>query len=139
MIKYLLTFCLFISINNSFGGNTVNSNDFDKFVIVLGRVESNSNDFAVGDKGKAISRYQIWRVCYDDAKEFNKNIKFSYESLTNSNNSKLIVKSYLMRYEPKGDYESWARLWNSGPSWKKKLNKTDLYWSKFKKNLDNIK
>ena len=40
-----------------------------------------------------------------------------------------ICVQYLMMYEPKGGAEQWARLWNGGPSWRTKTEKTDGYWA----------
>lgn len=126
--KYLFLFCLF-SLNLAVFGRELPN--FEQFTQILGKLESNNNDFALGDKGKALGRYQIWRVCYLDAKEYDKSITFSYESLTNKVNSDKVVKAYISRYCKENNFESWARLWNGGPNWKKKLNKTDLYWKKF--------
>jgi hypothetical protein len=109
-----------------------------KFLNALGKVESNNNDLAIGDNGKAISRFQIWRVCYQDAREYNKTINFSYESLTNKVNAEIIVNSYLSRYCKESiknnDFEKMARIWNGGPSGYKKQS-TIKYWDKIKNNL----
>ena len=137
MIKYFTSFCSFLFVFSCYSQNTV---EFAKFLKVLGRVESNNNDFAVGDNGKSISRYQIQRPAFEDAKQFNKLIKFNYESLTNQVNSQVIVVSYFMRYAPQelknSDFESLARLWNSGPGWKNKKHLTNHYWNKIKKELN---
>lgn len=133
MIKYLLFFTIFI-VNN------VYSRDFlpipAKFKQIIAQIESNTNDFAVGDKGKALGRYQIWLICYQDCTNYDKSITFSYNSLTNKKNSDQIMKVYLNKYGRdlliKNDFESLARLWNSGPSWKKNLDKTNNYIKRFR-------
>jgi hypothetical protein len=129
MIKYLLIFALFILNNSVFARELIN---FDNFLITLGCLESNNNDFAVGDKGKSISRYQIQRECYLDAREYDKSIQFSYESLTNKINADQIVKAYILRYSNNNSFEEWARLWNAGPKWRNKKKLTNNYWNKFK-------
>lgn len=132
MIKFFLIFGLLLINNSIFGCELTN---FNQFLIILGKLESNNNDFAVGDNGKSISRYQIQLNCFLDAKKYDKTIQFSYNSLTNRANAEKIVKAYISRYSKENDFESWARLWNSGPGWKQKKNKTDLYWRKFQSFL----
>jgi hypothetical protein len=113
------------------------------FLNILGILESNNNDYAVGDKGKSIGRFQIQRKCFEDACKFNKSINFSYESLTNKANSEIIVITYLSHYEKtawkNNDYEKLAKCWNGGPNWRKKKLKAkdnlDKYWEKFKRYM----
>lgn len=108
-----------------------------EFRRILSIKESGNDDFAVGDNGKAISRYQIWRVCYQDAKEFDKSITFSYESLTNKANSDKVIDAYIKRYEPRGGFEEWAKLINGGPNWRNKTGEPKKrlvkYWADFQK------
>lgn len=135
MIKFIV-FGLLLASCPVFGQIKQNNKDFQNFLNILGKVESNNNDYAVGDGGRAISRYQIWKVCYLDAKEYNKSINFSYESLTNSNNAAIVVKSYLNRYCPKAckenNWEIMARTFNGGPNGANKSS-TIKYWERFKK------
>ncbi len=136
--------CLVLSCLSGYSQNNTNLNNF---IQILGKIESNNNDFIKGDGGKALGRYQIWKDCYTDAKEFNKNITFSYESLTNSNNSRQVLISYLTRYESKAlkenDFEKLSKCWNGGCGWRqannqKKIN-LEIYWNKIKKELDKNK
>lgn len=130
MLKYLILLTFAAGIRAA---------TLDQFIHTLGQIESGNNDLAIGDKGKSISRYQIQYSCYLDAKEYNKQINFSYSSLTNSNNARVIVLSYFKRYAAaelkNNDFESLARLWNSGPNWKNKLDKTNKYWGKIRAKL----
>jgi hypothetical protein len=129
MIKYLFLFLTILAVNAQ-----------SHFFQAIGKVESNNNDAAIGDHSNAIGRYQIWRVYYLDAKEFDKSITFSYESLTNKANSEKVMRAYFKRYEPQalkeGNWEILSRLHNAGPNWKNKISKTDSYWRKVKKELD---
>lgn len=131
-MKFITLFALFLPILG------VSGEIKDNFLYSLGKIESNNNDYAVGDRGKSISRYQIHYSCYLDAKDYDKSINFSYQSLTNKENADKVVKAYILRYCPKGSCEDWARLWNSGPNWRNKTNLTDNYVRKFKKELARI-
>lgn len=108
----------------------------------IAQIESNNNDLAVGDNGKSISRYQIQRNCYLDAKEYDKTITFPYGSLTNKVNAEKIIKAYFNRYGRNliqtNDYESLARLFNSGPNWENKKHLTENYVKKFRAALKKI-
>lgn len=130
MIKQIL----FLSLALSCGAGEIN----EKFLNTLGKIESNNNDKAVGDNGKAIGRYQIWRVCYQDARDFDKSINFPYSALTNKENSDKVVIAYLNRYARGKSPVEMARIWNGGPSGDKKLA-TVLYGKKFESIFYGIK
>lgn len=138
-MKFVLILSLFI-LNNVYSKDLLPLNP--KFVAAIAQIESKNNDLAVGDNGKALGKFQIWRVCYQDAAEYDKSINFSYESLTNSSNSEKVLKAYLNRYGynliKNNDFESLARLWNSGPNWKNKLEKTNKYVEKFNRALNSL-
>lgn len=139
MIKIKPFFCLFLLFFVCFSSFGRDLNKIDEFLTILGKLESNNNDFAVGDNGKSVSRYQIQLNCYIDATNFNKSITFSYQSLTNEANARIIVKSYISRYSKTNDFEEWAKLWNGGPNWGKaagqKKKNLDIYWRKFQNFL----
>lgn len=122
--------------------------DFQSFVYVLGKVESNNKDNIIGDNLMAVGRYQIWESCFLDAQEFSlKNGDcFQLRNLThnfcfNQSVSYRVLVAYCARYELKAlkdnNFESLARLWNSGPNWRKKKEKTNHYWYKIKLELHN--
>jgi len=108
-----------------------------QFVNNIGIIESNNNDFAIGDGGNSISRYQIGVAAYIDAKQYDKSINFSYQSLTKPAHALKVMTAYMNRYERRAvinnDFEALARLWNSGPNWRKKKHLTNNYWLKYKK------
>ncbi len=144
MIKSLLLLSLFVSINNSFGGNTNNLSNFETFLKALGTVESSNNPKSYNKKENAIGIYQIRLLYFKDSKQFNKNLsKYNHSDCFNEGISKLVVLSYFGRYEPKalkvGDYETLARLHNGGPNHKNKTgaakNRLDIYWNKINKEL----
>lgn len=129
MSKLALIFiCFFIHLS-AFSQNNIN---FNRFLEILGKLESGNNNEAIGDNGLSRGRYQIHKACFDDARVYDKNLnKYNYSDVTNKMVSDMVVRAYCMRYEPKGNFESWARLWNSGPNWKNKRNLTNKYYQKF--------
>lgn len=111
-----------------------------KFLNALVAVESGGNDAAVGDGGRALGAFQIWKPYFQDAQEFDKSLKLvDYQQVTNRNIAIKVVLAYFMRYETKAvkdlNFEILARLHNAGPGWRNKIPKTDLYWSKVSKEL----
>ena len=124
----LIFICFFIHLT----ALSQNNANFDRFLEILGKLESSNNDAAIGDNGLARGRYQIHRACFDDARAYDKNLnKYNYQNVNNKLVADRVVRAYCMRYEPKGNFESWARLWNSGPGWKNKRNLTNKYYRKF--------
>jgi hypothetical protein len=98
--------------------------------------EPNNGDGAIGDEGKALGPYQIWRVYWTDAVQHDKTIKGTYEDCGKSEYSRKVVKAYLRRYgksfiENK-EWENLARIHNGGPKGHKK-SATLKYWEKVKR------
>jgi len=137
VIKYLLIISLLLIHFNSFSRDLP---DFDKFYSILIKLESGGKTNAVGDGGRAIGAAQIHKGYFLDAIEYNKNLqKYSYSNCFDGAVSKLIVKSYLIRYSKGNSFQEWAKLHNGGPNWadatgQKKTNLNN-YWKKFKKIL----
>ena len=98
-------------------------------------VESNDNPAAVGDGGKAIGCYQIWRVYWIDS-----GIPGTYQDCFNRAYSERVVLAYWERYatrkrlgrEP--TLEDLARIHNGGPNGFKK-EATLEYWEKIQQVL----
>lgn len=113
---------------------------FDDFARAVAKVESGGNPKAIGDNGKARGILQIHEVCFIDAKSFDKELnRFKYSDVFDPRVSKRVLWAYCARYEPEalknGNFQVLARLWNGGPSWDKKMFKTDGYWLKVSKAL----
>ncbi len=135
MIKNVVILGLLIINNTIFGQIT---NDFNKFYLILGKLESNNNKNAIGDNGKAIGIYQIHEHYFNDARDFDKNLsKLAYNDCFNPEISKLVVRSYISRYCKNGSMEDMARCHNSGPNWKNKINKTNNYIKRFRLAIRN--
>ena len=104
-------------------------------------VESGGNDNAVGDGGKAIGPYQIWRSYWKDAIEFDPSIGGSYENCYERKYAERVVQAYMARYanerrlghEP--TFEDIARIHNGGPNGYRK-RATIPYWNKVQQELE---
>ena len=108
------------------------------FLDAVAEVESGHDDKATGDDGKAIGRYQIWSIYWDDAKAFAPAIKGEYSDCRNKEYAERIVVAYLLRYAKNAievrDYQTLARIHNGGPRGARKTA-TLKYWEKVEKIL----
>ena len=85
-------------------------------------VESNGNERAIGDNGKAVGAFQIHKIYVDDVNSFSSE-KFTYEDRNDKEKSQKIVKLYLEHYGKnyekktgkKATNEVLARIHNGGP------------------------
>ena len=115
-------------------------NDLRPFLDALAKVESNHDDSAVGDNGKAIGRYQIWQVYWSDAIEYVPAIKGQYNDVKSKDYAERIIVAYLIRYARAAvkakDWETLARIHNGGPKGATK-RATLKYWKKIEKALAN--
>ena len=107
-------------------------------------VESNGNDNAIGDNGKAIGCLQIWEIYHTDAVERSR-IGGSYKDCFNRDYAIKVFDAYMKRYAreawtnpAKFDAEKVARIHNGGPRGYKK-NATKKYWKKVQIALDRSK
>lgn len=99
-------------------------------------VESHGDDSLVGDNGKAIGPFQIWRAYWLDACQYDPSLKSGkYEDCFNYDYARRVVIAYLSRYGKGKTDEQLARIHNGGPSGHKKSS-TLKYWKKVKKELD---
>ena len=126
-------FCLFYSLISE------SAEIPDGFFKALGQVESGQNPKAIGDNGRSIGIFQIQKVCWLDAINFDKTTSGKYENCLEIEYSKKILKAYLNRYclqaIKNNDFETMARIWNGGPFGCRKES-TKKYWNKIKKELD---
>ena len=109
------------------------------FINGIHQVETSGKGIGqVGDNGKALGPLQIHKECFQDAVEYNPDLKsHKYEEcLVDLKLSAEVCKAYVQRYLKEGaSLENGARLWNAGPNWKKKLEKTKEYVRKFLKAI----
>jgi hypothetical protein len=101
-------------------------------------VESGDDPSAVGDGGKAIGCYQIWRVYWIDSR-----IPGTYQDCYDRDYSTRVVRAYWKRYATKRrlgrepTLEDLARIHNGGPNGYKKQS-TIKYWRKIQEMLKRI-
>ena len=107
----------------------------DQLLDAMYTVESNRGLILVGDEGKAIGPYQIWKAYWQDAVEWDKSIGGEYQDCMKKAYAEKIVRAYWKRYAPKGaTIEQLARIHNGGPRGHLNPN-TIKYWNKIKKEL----
>lgn len=134
MIKYLFALMVSVTVGQSAQLDA-------KFLRALNMVEaSGKSGNIVGDNGKALGGYQIHKIYWQDAVQYDKSIGGKYQDVTNKAYAEKIVTAYLNRYAKQAvlsnDYETLARIHNGGPKGAKKTATTG-YWQKVKKVLDN--
>lgn len=108
----------------------------------IAEVESLSSDTAVGDGGKAIGRYQIWRVYWADAVAHCPTLKDArYEDVTERVYAERVLVAYMLRYCAQAvkdkDYERLSRVHNGGPRGHRK-QATLGYWSRVSRALATL-
>jgi hypothetical protein len=107
----------------------------DQLLNAMYTVESNRGLILVGDEGKAIGPYQIWKAYWQDAVEFDKSIGGEYQDCMKKAYAEKIVRAYWKRYAPKSaTLEQLARIHNGGTRGHLNPN-TIKYWNKIKKEL----
>lgn len=108
----------------------------DQLLDAMYTVESNRGLILVGDGGKAIGPYQIWKAYWQDAVEFDKSIGGEYQDCMKKAYAEKIVRAYWKRYAPKGaTIEQLARIHNGGGPRGHLNPNTIKYWNKIKKEL----
>ena len=125
----------------------VSDSAFDHLLYAIRMVESDDNPTAVGDGGKAIGSYQIWKSYWEYAIEHDPSIGGEYLDCYNEDYAERIVRAYMDRWatedrlghEP--TFEDMARIHNGGCNIHKKKGteawkNTTLYWNKIRRHLD---
>lgn len=134
MIKlFIFTLTIMVSVNH------LSANDkIDSLILPLIQVESNGNNSAIGDNGKAYGPLQIWNVVIKDVNRIYRT-NYTHEQMFFRNNAIEVCIRYLTFWgkqykkntgnEP--TMEVYARIWNGGPKGYKK-SATVKYWNKVK-------
>ena len=97
-------------------------------------------DAAVGDGGKALGAYQIWRVYWVDACQYDSSLRArGYQAVTDREYAERVVIAYLSRYCKTWTIDECARIHNGGPAGATKRRKaTDCYAAKARRAFDEI-
>ena len=101
------------------------------FFYAIATVESQHDDYAVGDGGRSRGRYQICRAYWSDACE-HMGVRYGYDAnVTNLRVCQIIMRAYWRRYEVY-TWEHKARAHNGGgPRGHRKPGTID-YWKRVK-------
>jgi hypothetical protein len=109
----------------------------DALLDAIRQVESGGNDRAVGDSGRAIGPYQIWKSYWIDAVEYDPSLRAGgYESCYDPEYSRRVVIAYMSRYGQGKTAKDLARIHNGGPRGHKK-SATLAYWSKVEAAIED--
>ena len=105
----------------------------NNFVNAIHQVETSGHYGPIwGDNHKAFGPLQIHKQCWKDSK-----VAGSWMDCQDYDYSVHVMNAYLSRFGAKyietNDYQSLARIWNSGPTGKANPD----YWKKVKKVLTN--
>lgn len=103
------------------------------FITALIAVESNGNDMAVGDGGRALGPLQIHRGVVLDVNRLTGS-RHRWEEMTNRAKARAVCQDYLEHYARGATAEQAARRWNGGPRGDQK-SATLGYWRKVEKQL----
>lgn len=141
MTLYLLFFYAGTILGNKTGYETAITHqaerEVDRFLSALATVESSGNPEAIGDNGAAIGPYQIHKDYWFDAVQADASIGGNYDSCTDPEYAKKIVKAYLGRYAGEalkaGDLTVLASVHHRGPSGVANIDFE--YWNKIRKAM----
>ena len=107
---------------------------FEDFVAAIHHVETTGRTGPIyGDGRRSLGPLQISQAAWKDAQRFDPSIGGRYSDCKNLEYSTRIMQAYLQAHDPlafkTGDWQTCARLWNSGPTWYKKAHLTNKYWA----------
>ena len=122
---------------------------FDDLLDAIEWVESKGDPDAVGDNGKAIGSFQIWKIYVDDVNRILKlqgiERHFFYRARLSRSASREMAMIYLIYYSDKAEVGSWdayletaARIHNGGPKGYLKES-TKPYWLLVKARMESVK
>jgi len=110
---------------------------FNHFIKAVHQVESSGSLTPPdGKKFGEIGPFQVSEPYWIDSR-----VECAFEDCRDYDTAIKVMTAYFNRYEDKallnGDYETLARLHNSGPRWREKKHLTNTYWEKIQKHLNN--
>ena len=113
---------------------------FEDFVAAIHQVETTGRVGVIyGDGKRSLGPLQISYAAWKDATRFDQSIGGKYSDCKGLEYSTKVMQAYLMKHAStafkSGDWQTCARLWNSGPSWSTKVHLTNKYWAAVRMNL----
>jgi len=138
MSNHFAKICAFAAITfaaTAFGGERPPALT-DDLLDAIRFVESGDREIVPdGDGGKAIGPYQIWRVYWLDACEYDPSLKTrGYEACREEAYARRVVIAYMSRYGRGKSAEGLARIHNGGPKGHRK-SATVEYWAKVRREM----
>ena len=113
---------------------------FEDFVAAIHHVETTGRVGVIyGDGKRSLGPLQISYAAWKDATRFDKSIGGKYSDCKGLEYSTKVMRAYLKKYDASafqsGDWQTCARLWNSGPTWYNKVHLTNKYWAAVRTTL----
>ena len=115
----------------------VKQDGLERLLDAIEWVESKGVTDAVGDDGRAVGSFQIWKIMVDDVNRILKRQVFHYDDRFDRYQSRLMCRVYLRHYCDGMTDEDKARCWNGGPRGHKK-NSTVNYGKKVIKRMKGM-
>ena len=123
--------------------------DMDRLLDAIAQVESGNRADAIGDNGRAVGAYQMWKICVDDVNRIvglrhTTRHRFTYDDRFNPVLSRSMCRIYMTYYGAfcyypgglkMGNAQVMARIWNGGPRGHLKAA-TLPYWKKVKAEME---
>lgn len=138
-IKFLLTIItLSLALSATQAQPTLNNN-LERVMNAIIQVESKGNPKAHNRNGDCVGILQITKVCVRECnnilKERDIKKRYTYTDRWDADKSKEMFRLFQSKYNPTGDMEKAARLWNGGINYKRNPRKTNKYWAAVKRKL----
>ncbi len=118
-------------------------NKLDSILPLISKIESNNDDTAIGDNGKAYGRLQIWNIAVQDVNRVY-GTKYTHEQMHDYAMAKEVfkltlkhgIKVYKEKHGVMPKEEDVVRMWNGGVYKGYTNAKTEKYWKKYKKEKE---
>lgn len=118
---------------------TTSDDNLERVMNAIIQVESQGNPKAYNKRGDCVGLLQITKVCVRECnsilKEKKSKKRYTYADRWDADKSKEMFLLFQNKYNPSGNMEKAARLWNGGINYKRNPRKTNKYWAAVKKKL----
>ncbi|MCL5282556.1 MAG: transglycosylase SLT domain-containing protein [Planctomycetes bacterium] len=92
----------------------VDPNDIERLLDAIARIESQGDPKAVGDGGRALGAYQIYRVYWEEGTEL-LGVDWPHRDAADPQKARRVAKAYLLHYGKGKSLVEMARIHNGGP------------------------
>lgn len=118
---------------------TTSDDNLERVMNAIIQVESQGNPKAYNKRGDCVGLLQITKVCVRECnnilKEKKSKKRYTYADRWDADKSKEMFRLFQNKYNPTGNMEKAARLWNGGINYKRNPRKTNKYWAAVKRKL----